>query len=101
EQCLGPAAASPPVSLLVAQIHQYVRLLVPYWRRASAPSVHLVILRRALSSCAGDALVPVGQRLRFTYELNGTTGASPRDVRGASWRSDSAVTPLPILSPLR
>src|SRR5690606_26524532 len=41
------AAASAPVALLVAQIHQDVRLLVPYWRRASAPSVHLFILRRA------------------------------------------------------
>src|SRR5690606_19031509 len=43
------AAASPPVALLVAQILQYVRLLVPYWRRASVPSMHLFILRRALS----------------------------------------------------
>src|SRR5690606_18321015 len=45
-------AASPPVALLVAQILQYVRLLVPYWRRAPAPSVHLVISRRDLSSSA-------------------------------------------------
>src|SRR5690606_1047724 len=45
-------AASAPVALLVAQILQYVRLLVPYWRRASAPSVHLVVLRRALSQLA-------------------------------------------------
>src|SRR5690606_9496341 len=27
-------------------------LLVPYWRRASAPSVHLLILRRALNPSA-------------------------------------------------
>src|SRR5690606_18338445 len=43
-----PTAASPPVALLVARILQYARLLVPYWLRASAPSVHLPILRRAL-----------------------------------------------------
>lgn len=37
------------MALLIAQILEYVRLLAPYWRRASAPSVHLFILRRALT----------------------------------------------------
>src|SRR5690606_19752454 len=88
-QALGPAAKSPghsataasaPVALLVAQIRQYVRLLVPYWRRASAPSVHLVIVRRALRGCAAVRL--------WNSLLLGNDGQScPVGIRICGWVS--------------